>query len=672
MIADDLVNYSIRVREAVHVIRDAEHMFHEEAFTKYALDALEDAGEIEMPATAGVRGRGFAVSGWALDEDERRFRLFIDDTRNSAEIESLTATETKTFFNRLAKLAEKAFMGFANDVEATHPARHLLEELERRKPNLDEIHLYLVSNARARDPRAPVIAPIEGIDVICHIWDLERLHRLESSGGHREPIMVDLYEHGGPVNCVASPSTNPLGVYLLVLPARVLGDVYDKYGNRLLERNVRSFLQLKGGVNRGIRATLGDEPSYFLAYNNGISATASSVDLVRQPDGQLAVARLHDLQIVNGGQTTASIHSAMRRDKLSLDDVFVQMKLTVVPEEQLDAVVSRISEYANTQNKVTAADLSSNHPFHIECERISRTLWAPAIEGSQRQTHWFYERARGQYSDEQSRQVTASAKAAFKTSNPTNQKVTKTEVAKYYNSWAQLPHLVSLGAEKNFQKFMVGVASDERADEDWFREMIAKAILFKATEKIVTEQRLGAYRANVVAYTIARLSAATDRQLDFERIWKDQRITAATSDALTQLVKPVYDIITNPTGSVRNVGEWSKKPECWRAVREFAWEPSRELFAEIPGRGSPPARLQVAIDDFDGVPELADTNADLWFRMSRWAKENDRLNPWYRRFAYSIGTRLETSAELSSKQTAKAMETLAMAVDAGFDLDVGE
>jgi hypothetical protein len=102
---------------------------------------------------------------------------------------------------------------------------------------------------------------------------------------------------------------------------------------------------------------------------------------------------------VNGGQTTASIFAASRSGKVDLARVFVQVKLSIIPPDQAEKVVPKISEYANSQNRVNAADFFSNHPFHLRIKNFSERLFAPSSDGMFRQSKWFYERARGQYQD---------------------------------------------------------------------------------------------------------------------------------------------------------------------------------------------------------------------------------------------------------------------------------
>jgi hypothetical protein len=154
--------------------------------------------------------------------------------------------------------------------------------------------------------------------------------------------------------------------YLAIIPGEVLAKLYKEYSNELLESNVRAFLGQAGTFNKGIRDTIRTKPQMFLPYNNGITATAERVE-TQIIDNQLVITKLNDFQIVNGGQTTASLFHTQRKFKdADLSKIYVQMKLTVIKDkEQKNIEVPNISRFANSQNKVTELDLSSNNPYLI-------------------------------------------------------------------------------------------------------------------------------------------------------------------------------------------------------------------------------------------------------------------------------------------------------------------
>ena len=382
---------------------------------------------------------------------------------------------------------------------------------------------------------------------------------------------------GGPLPVLpAQQSEADHESYLAIIPGKVLADIYDRWGARLLEQNVRVFLQARGKVNKGIRVTLENEPSMFFAYNNGITATAEEVDIV-DDGGRLLLRRLKNFQIVNGGQTTASIHVAYR-SRVDVSQTFVQMKLSVVDPERATRLVPKISEYANSQNRVSAADFFSNHPFHVRIEEFSRRIHAPAPDGTFRESKWFYERARGQFGDARAR-LTPAQRRKFDLENPRRQLFTKTDLAKYVNVWEGRPHEVSLGAQKNFAAFARRIGQEwnkapDNFNEGWYREAIAKAIVFKATERLVSDQPWyeGGYRANIVAHAIAKTAhdiTERGRAVDFQRIWRRQAPGPAMEEALAAASESVHDVLISPPPGISNVTEWAKKQACWVRVRDL-------------------------------------------------------------------------------------------------------
>ncbi|MCB1972576.1 MAG: AIPR family protein, partial [Geminicoccaceae bacterium] len=362
------------------------------------------------------------------------------------------------------------------------------------------------------------------------------------------------------------------------MPAPILAALYDRYSARLLEQNVRTFLQARAQVNKGIRATIINEPQMFFAYNNGITATAQEVE-TRMTDSGLQIVRMTDLQIVNGGQTTASLFHTQRRDKADLSDIFVQMKLSVIDSEQSEMVVPRISEYANTQNRVNAADFFSNHPYHVRMAEFSRRIWAPAQQGAQRETKWFYERARGQYADAQSK-LTPGEQKRFRAEYPKTQMFTKTDLAKFENVFDDHPRWVNLGSQKNFARYAHRIGKEWEKSSDgfnelYFRRAIARAILFRSTEKLVSAQPWynGGYRANIVAYTLSMLGEITKRKkasVDYQRVWATQAVDDVLSQALATIAAAVNEDVIRPPQGISNISEWCKKEGCWARLLEQA------------------------------------------------------------------------------------------------------
>ena len=522
--------------------------------------------------------RGMRVDGYCFN-DENALYLFVADFENRDELESLTKTEVEAAFNRVTNFFEASRnRELYRELEETSPEYGLSRQIADRKGQILSVNFFLLSERMLSD-RLQVL-PVEEIadtPATYHIWDISRLQRQRASRGHKEALDIDFEEmFGKGIPCLrADLGLDSYQSYLIVIPGEILSTLYEKYGSRLLEQNVRPFLQARNKVNKGIRTTIISEPNNFFAYNNGITATAQEVETIENRTG-LQIMRIKDLQIVNGGQTTASLFHTRRKDKASLERIFVQMKLSVIDPEESEKMVPRISEYANTQNRVNAADFYSNHPFHIRMEEFSRRMWAPARHGELRETKWFYERARGQYADAQSK-MTPSEQRRFRAEYPRAQMFTKTDLAKFENVWEDHPKWVNLGAQKNFVQFAGRIArqwnkSPDTFNEFYYKRAIARALIFRRTEKLVSAQSWydGGYKANIVAYTIAVIHAICESQqktVDFLGIWDAQEPPQIFIDSLTVAAEFVNERIVHPPSGISNVTEWCKRDACWTGLQ---------------------------------------------------------------------------------------------------------
>jgi len=558
-----------------------------EANCNYQLAEFMEAVAGELVETGFVEGfefchfraqRGMRVDGYWFN-DEGSLDLFVADFDCRNELISLTKTEAEAAFKRGVNFFEASLSKeLYRELEVTSPEYGLARQIADRKSGIRQVNFLLLSE-RALSDRIQTLPDNEvgNIPASYHIWDISRLQRQRSSRGRKEPLDLNFQEmFGTGISCLpAHLGSDAYRSFLVVMPASILSGLYEKFGARLLEQNVRCFLQARGKVNQGIRTTIINEPHMFFAYNNGITATAQEVETNVSETG-LQITRIKDLQIVNGGQTTASLFHTRRKDKIPLDNIFVQMKLAVIDSQESETVVPRISEYANTQNRVNAADFFSNHPFHIRMEEFSRRIWAPAQLGEQRETKWFYERARGQYADAQAK-LTPGEQRRFKAENPKPQMFTKTDLAKFENVWDEHPKWVNLGAQKNFAQYAKRIGqewskSPDSFNEFYFRRAIVRALIFKATEKLVSTQPWynGGYRANIVAYAIAALSEICRRQekaLDTQQLWGTQSLPQPLIDALAIAARFVNEDIVNPPAGISNISEWCKKDMCWTGIQ---------------------------------------------------------------------------------------------------------
>ena len=575
---DNLDDYFYGFRRDLEDSAEAGKEFQLYSFLEIMTNKLMEVGLIEGFEACCFRSqKGIRVDGYWFD-DEEGLCLFIADYDSRYDLMSLTKTDVKNAFKRVTKFfIESKERDLYETLEETTPEYGLARQIRERRRAIHKVKFFLLSE-RALSDRVDVLennSEISEITATHDIIDISRLYRLESSGKNKEVLDIDLLEEfktGLP--CLPThlnSSTHKYKSYLVVTPAKILASLYGKHGARLLEQNVRCFLQARGNVNKGMRNTILKEPEMFFSYNNGITATAQNIETKETKRG-LELIKIKDLQIVNGGQTTASLFHTNKKDDASLDEISVQMKLSIIDKEKSETLVPLISQYANTQNKVNAADFSSNHPFHVRMEDFSRRIWAPVSHGALRETKWFYERARGQYADAQSK-LTPKEKKKFIARHPRNQMFTKTDLAKFDNVWDENPAYVNLGAQKNFVQYARRIGkewkkSPDNFNESYFKRVIARAILFRKTEKLVSVQPWynGGYRANVVAYTLALLGAYcrnNGKIMDFMKIWNDQTISNDIEELLKDTARLVHEDIIRPSKGISNVTEWCKRESCW-------------------------------------------------------------------------------------------------------------
>lgn len=550
--------------------------FMRENFVQFFLESLSDQGEIESADVCYYRSRGMQLDAYGFSDDEHVLYVIVSDYDGGDDpYKSLTATNVKSVLKRAENFLDKVTdADFCSGLEESSAVFGAAYEIIQRSKKLKRVKFFLVSEGRLSDRVVELPSTSLGsLKCSYQVWDMGRLYRLALSGREREDLEINVADWGlDGIPCLpANLETEIYEAYLMALPGDFLRDIYDEYGQRLLEQNVRTFLQFRGGVNKGIKETLATNPEMFFAYNNGITATAESVRTEMRA-GAIIAKSITNLQIVNGAQTTAAIALSAGLPGVDLSQVVVPMKLSVVDALTAEKIVPRISEYANTQNKVSAADFFSNHPFHVRLKEQSVRNYAPSPEGLQRMTRWFYERTRGEYVNEPSR-MSPSDKKKFLQVHPRNQVIIKTDVAKFETTWDCSPHIVSLGAQKCFAKFSTEVSekwdkNSERFGDFYFKKLVGKAILFRSTEKIVSGEDwyAGGYRANIVTYTLALLSSEITKlrkEYDFEGLWRRQAMSHEDELQIKKLSKWIHGFITKTPSKYSNVTEWCKREDCW-------------------------------------------------------------------------------------------------------------
>jgi hypothetical protein len=557
---------------------EAELVRAEEEFTRIILDKLADEGILDNPALlyqeGSFGGIKYKVTGFSISDTEDRILLATTVYAGVYPPLRLAAEKIRLAIIRAVNFYKCSCDGLHEKIKPSNSeASDLARRIYEIHDGIDVLHVVLLSDCMAGLDSIDIRETKDGTRVLVDAYGIEKLHRTLGTGLTRDDIVLDFEkETGAAWPClVATYENSDFDAYLTAIPGRILANIYEKYGSRVFELNVRAFLGLRGrqSVNAGLRRTIQEEPTRFLAYNNGIVATADKIDIHQCHNGVLTVRALRGLQIVNGGQTTVSLHRARKRDKVPIDSIAVPAKIILVKHGGLDSMVSAVSRSANSQNTVQAADFSANDPFHIAVENLAKSTWLPNHSG-----RWFYERVRGSYgAAELGASFRAEEKRRFASEMPKNRRFSKTDLAKYLNAWNGLPHSVSWGNQKNFQSFMHSMKEQYpegfSPDDAWYRTFIGKAILFRTVQAIVKARKFPAYQANITAYTVACISWKSGGEIDFDRIWSHQALSSEIQAMIDDWVVDI-DQELRRTADSRMPSEWAKKLQCWEAVRDVA------------------------------------------------------------------------------------------------------
>jgi hypothetical protein len=648
-------------------------------FAHAILEMFEEAGVLEEPVICVRNGRlgrlNWEIAGWAFppsdDEDLSEGAVLAVHYLGSDELEAVTADDLRRRFELAVNYIAVMLEGRSGDPGIAEDAAELGRIIFERRESLRRIVVHLATDGLTQRLKEIKSERVGGIEIACSIWDVERLSRL--SDPKQEEIEVDLLaiNNGRGLPCLRVPEDDPgYDAYLCVVPGAVLYHAYEQYGQRLLELNVRAFLSATGKVNKGIRETIRNEPDRFFAYNNGLALTARRVEIQRNSHGHDEIVKIVGLQIVNGGQTTASLHRAWKVDgaQQEVQRVHVQGKLTVITTAEGDDdgfvdLVRSISKFANSQNAVKDDDLEANQPWHVALEKLSRSVWTPDAH-----SQWFYERSRGSYATAKMRAATTRArKLEFERRWPRAQLITKTDLAKCWNAWAQRPEVVSLGGQKNFRQFMSALDDQvrrPRLDEGEYKRIVARLILFRDTTRLVNQlkDRIPAYRANVVAYLVAYLSFRMAGNIDFDRIWEKQAAPEAVKEVLREWAEPIYQQLVQSAGG-KNVTEWCKKPECWVEVRSLHLRTDIDL-ARFNGKSvSAPTTSGglVEVDDAAAISECMRLTVHDWEQLMSWAMRTSDIHPVSRGVAstlrlYALGNWSRTPSVKQARSAARLIQ----------------
>lgn len=623
------------------------------------------------------------LNGYLINESGERLQLLIldEDSVGLAATDEDLSISLKSYyeaqFGRALKFVKKAINRSLEDTQDSSPANLLIHQLSSSEMSdqFDVIEIFLISatatmEMRGNEPKPKkfefereeikVSFTIENqtvkkkMMIIKRLIDLNFLYEVMVSQGNREILTIDFEQiFGTPITAIKAANENHFESYLCVIPATSLVELYRLYSTRLLEKNVRSFLDYKNDANRGMLATMKKDPSKFIAFNNGLTITSTGADTV-QENGTTLIRSLTDFQIVNGGQTTAAIYFG-RKSNVDVSKVYVTAKINVVKlgtEMELNTFIKEISLYSNTQNKVTTVDLDSQNPQLLKLKAMTMSVVTPSGK------KWFFDRARGEYSTmlKKSGKNRSRLEKDFE-----NRRFSKEDLGKYYTAWGNQPHLVKRGGIKVFKFFITAICGDGdkhkplEIDRTFYEELIAKVILFDRLVKIhgTGKKAIGQLRSAVIPYTISVLYMYTDGAkkgitFDLSKIWKAEDLESDLAAFLEDLMSLNNQLIKTYADS-DDYGENSKKQDLWERVLH-----SKELIDFMEQKPSLQilAKYSVSNDDKKKLAKKNKKTVDFKYLSDNVTIYNNGL-AYYDRILVGLNDRLSAN-ELDKLGTIKS------------------
>jgi hypothetical protein len=563
-------------------------------FAEKIMEHLAETGICEESVVCHWNGKvgnaKLRITGYALSADETALDLFVSHYFGNEQLQDLADSDAIATASEGVRFLFRAASGNLDaKIDPTHSVRDLVSTIRSRWSDIDRLRVLVITDGKTKTKRFSN-KEVHDKMVAVESMDMERLFR-HTDGKPRDELALSFVQSiGRPLPCVHVPNSDADYEFALTaIPGQLIRDLYLRFGPRLLEANVRTFLGNKKAVNKGIVETLRKEPEHFLAFNNGLVLVCDEATFERADDGNLGLSFLKGLQIVNGGQTTSSIYFASRDDKtIDLSHVMVPAKIIILKGSQDEArerLISNVSRYANSQNAVKLSDLSANRPFHVQLEKLANETWCP--DGA---TRWFYERAAGAYNVMLLRDGnTPARRRKLQETVPPKRKLTKNDIAKYHEAWRGKPDVVARGGEKNFVLFMEALDKDPGVvpnplDAPWYRAMIAKVILFKAIESMIkTKEAKEIFRqgwVNIATYVVSVVADRLGDRFDFEQIWMRQGISGGLRELLWDWAE-VVNTEFNRIAPGQQISEVAKRVDTWTKVRLADFSPPADGIVEL-------------------------------------------------------------------------------------------
>ena len=724
--------YRSVLHEDMAIAANANMSTESEEFIDYATHILIDGEEFDDYAECYYEGTSrrnwpMRIDGYSMDESDGSCCVFVADYRGKYENDSILNEDISNAFRKIRRFIEEAIKyELYQELEESTQAYEFARTLYYDTNQISKFRFYLLTDAYNKQRKKNIKdEELSGKVVELNVWDISRLFDVVSSTSQKESVEIELSDFNidgipcvkavdykdvvADIEVLPKPFTDdetdskqqekPENVityssYLAVVPGQVLSDLYLEYGSRLLEGNVRSFLSVRGKVNKSIQNTIKNYPEMFFAYNNGIAATATEINTKMTNDG-LEITRIKDLQIVNGGQTTASIANtiltAKSGENIDISNLYVPMKISVLEHSMSERIIPKISEYSNSQNKVDASDFFSNHPFHIRMEDFSRKTPAPAVNGNQYQQYWYYERTRGQYNQGKMKYKPKSSQMKqYETRFPENQVIKMVDLARYMELYKGAPDKVSKGKQALVKAFADETKTQwAKSDSDfniyYFKRVVALAIIYKNTDEIVKitdwYKEKHSYKANVVAYSMSVLftyirKTMKDYEIDYIRIWNSQGIYDELKNQMYVLCNEVYAFITRDDRLTENVTEWCKKEICWERAQKEEWTIQPPFLKtlvekeELKDEDHEAKEQQKREGEIDVLKYIITAGSDYWKKVLQWGTQRHLLSDMEISILKLVCNISVTGRTPSSKQAQVIMRMRSRLINEGMPLQL--
>ena len=438
------------------------------------------------------KNRSYEVWGFqkSLQDDILEYNVFICDFLYSETITNALKADIDSSINKASNFIEYTLNGsLEQSINDYHDIRHTINDISTSEANygLAALNIYYLTNKQLKNiEKLPEVVRFKDneYEARIHYWGLTRWGEVVSSKTKREPISFDFDSLSHRVKLISlENNTKDIKTHVGIIPTQLLYDLYSRYNVRLLENNVRVHLQRKNNQDMG--KTLINEPEMFVSYNNGLSATCKKLEI----DHQGYARSIEDFQIVNGGQTTATIYytktNRNTRNDCDLSKSFVQIKITEVPSKSHhEELVPKVSQYSNTQNAVKKSDFYATDPKFIFTEKFTKQNYVRPPDSKQN-IFYYFERMSGQYNEELKRQGNPGTRARkeFEIKYPKDLRFDKLDLARWANLINDLPHFANTGKEKSFDVFIKGT-KDFKPTPFWITSVIGAGEIFKQARKL--------------------------------------------------------------------------------------------------------------------------------------------------------------------------------------------